>query len=1295
MTKYSRKLKRVLAVVLAFVMVASSVAMIPSVDAGAAPKKFVKSLKVSSKVTLTAGQKKVVKATVKTKGAAKKTVKVKQTKASKKIVSVKVGKASKKGVSKLTFTAKNVTATKTATVKVTTVAKNKKNKKITKNVKITVNPAQDTGDSTKPATTAATNPVTVASVSVSATSTSILVGASTKATATVTPVGANTQITWTTSNASIATVDQSGVIVGVNAGVAEITATASNGVKGSVSITVNKVPVTGVSVTNGDLELTVGATSVLKEIVAPSNATDKRVTWTSSDSTIVGVTDDGTVTAHKEGTAEITVQTVDGGFKAVTTVTVTKDSTQDVNGIEATVSNAMAGYENTVLVGERAKIDLQVTKNGAPFGGDVVSVNLKPVSGYTSYYELSTADVELNANGTGFVYVKLKGDLDKKALMTTDSDAAYASFELELTSGGANYKKTIPVSFAQIWTENWDSYNSMVVANNYDPDLDDIETNNSNYSIGYTVNKDGYGEEYAIEQQVSSDTEDHKVVFDAAPLLVRSAILGESNEDEYLKDGINFNETEYSVYEGVGDNGYTLESVPGGLEYLTLTFSSLKLSQYSRIVVRAYEEDTNYPLYDGNGNLIEKIITSDTVVSESTAGKTVQIKKEIFNETTANEKNIDIKIFIESCGQVNDDENLGYTLQKAQGPWSNQEILYYDYSRLVDSVEWKFGGVNDYTGEEVMSASDAELYLGTFYKENLTYKKSLPAFPDTGNAIIIGYNANGEQTGDDYYLYPTTAVDNENVLGTANTSKLFKATIQQIEELTEGRYTVEKDALGRCVVDSKTVGYVQLEAKINVFDKVAYSLYSSVHWSPLPNAEKYEIEEFYALTGQTVTLVAELKDKNENLAPAGYEIEWDGLDTDNVTIVNTDNYNVTDSKGQVTLTLKASKPTDVIDISIKEDKTYNISLKVAENPVESGHATIHWIKPGLYYAADVANANVEYDTSDDATTVVAMNSEYKAGHRWIIGTKVVGAAYDAATEVVNIENIGISMDITSAQGVTVVKDDVKNGVCTVYSENRGDSVTSATMTGLLDETKDCIITVEKNGIQTDYVNVGVGDIEFGAGLNIPITWKPNGVKLSWINENSSYDIKNSQDLTVYIKISDIFGNVVEGTNVIYKITDTDNQEIVPDTIEVSDANGLIAITIPNPDATTKYTIAANIEGDTERVTTTVDYVNEVETFTMSGDPAPDVDNNQIRVTFSQGVNKALVTKITDFFEITDGGKTVDIDNIAVSSTNGAEIIITTKQTFTSAVQVAINPTCEEDNVTYYFTSGKGVLFTQQ
>jgi hypothetical protein len=90
--------------------------------------------------------------------------------------------------------------------------------------------------------------------------------------------------------------------------------------------TVPKVSVTGVSISEGNQELEVGETVQLTAVVEPEDATDKSVTWSSSNEDVATVDETGLVTAVAEGEAEITVTTNDGGFTDSITVTVVPPS---------------------------------------------------------------------------------------------------------------------------------------------------------------------------------------------------------------------------------------------------------------------------------------------------------------------------------------------------------------------------------------------------------------------------------------------------------------------------------------------------------------------------------------------------------------------------------------------------------------------------------------------------------------------------------------------------------------------------------------------------------------------------------------------------------------------------------------------------------------------------------------------------------------------------------------------------------------------------------------------------------
>ncbi len=164
--------------------------------------------------------------------------------------------------------------------------------------------------------------VNVTSVSLNKTETSLFVGENETLTATVSPDGAtNKNISWESSDPTVVSVVD-GELTALKAGTATITVTTEDGAKtATCAVTVSNVVVTGVTLDVTSANLIAGGTVTLTPTVAPSNATNKNVSW-ESDATGVATVDNGVVTAVAPGTAHITVTTEDGGHTASCTITV-------------------------------------------------------------------------------------------------------------------------------------------------------------------------------------------------------------------------------------------------------------------------------------------------------------------------------------------------------------------------------------------------------------------------------------------------------------------------------------------------------------------------------------------------------------------------------------------------------------------------------------------------------------------------------------------------------------------------------------------------------------------------------------------------------------------------------------------------------------------------------------------------------------------------------------------------------------------------------------------------------------
>jgi len=175
----------------------------------------------------------------------------------------------------------------------------------------------------------------VVTLSLTPTSVSLTEGQTTSLSAVLSSSGGNNAgFKWTTSNPSVATVSD-GFVTAVSSGQATITVRTGDGkYSASCAVTVNPAPVVkveSVGLNKTSLELTEGAGETLVATVKPDNATDRKVSWSSSDASVASVSSGGKVTALKVGSAIITVTTIDGGKTDRCTVVVKERSNSGGN----------------------------------------------------------------------------------------------------------------------------------------------------------------------------------------------------------------------------------------------------------------------------------------------------------------------------------------------------------------------------------------------------------------------------------------------------------------------------------------------------------------------------------------------------------------------------------------------------------------------------------------------------------------------------------------------------------------------------------------------------------------------------------------------------------------------------------------------------------------------------------------------------------------------------------------------------------------------------------------------------
>ena len=243
--------------------------------------------------------------------------------------------------------------------------------------------------------------------------------------ATVMPENATDKgIEWKSSDESVATVSQTGLVTALKEGSSAITViTNDGGFKATCDVTVNKkvIAVTGVVLGKTELTLVEGEEEKLAVAVTPENATDKSVVWESGNESVATVSQEGLVIAVGEGKATITVKTNDGGFSASCEVTV-KKKVIAVTGVKLSAASM------TLREGDKGTLTATV---------EPANATNKNVKWWTSDLDIVSVGSTLGGS-TGYVEARKAGT----ATVTVKTEDGEFSASCEITVE----KKEVPVT---------------------------------------------------------------------------------------------------------------------------------------------------------------------------------------------------------------------------------------------------------------------------------------------------------------------------------------------------------------------------------------------------------------------------------------------------------------------------------------------------------------------------------------------------------------------------------------------------------------------------------------------------------------------------------------------------------------------------------------------------------------------------------------------------------------------------------------------------------------------------------
>jgi alpha-L-fucosidase 2 len=246
--------------------------------------------------------------------------------------------------------------------------------------------------------------IPVTAITLNMTETLIMVGSTeTLSVTAVAPDNATDKTyTWKTSDASIATVDQNGVVTAVAEGTVTIYAEANDGsgVKGNCAVTVIPafITVTAITLNKTATEIKVGATETLSVTsVLPEEATDKTYTWKTSNASVATVDQDGKVTAVAVGTVTIYAEANDGsGVKGNCEVAVLQPATITVtwNNDDITDTGEHSFFKDGVTItAGMIDFDQKNFVNGGTFTTD---------PGFGNFTKIEVTTAMWDASGTGW-----------------------------------------------------------------------------------------------------------------------------------------------------------------------------------------------------------------------------------------------------------------------------------------------------------------------------------------------------------------------------------------------------------------------------------------------------------------------------------------------------------------------------------------------------------------------------------------------------------------------------------------------------------------------------------------------------------------------------------------------------------------------------------------------------------------------------------------------------------------------------------------------------------------------------
>ena len=274
-------------------------------------------------------------------------------------------------------------------------------------------------------------------------------------------------LSWSSSDESIVSVED-GTVTAVAEGTADITVSGGDNVSATCKVTVSpeeevEIEAESITLSTVSADMLIGESLTLTATVLPENTTDKTVTWTSSESSIAGVDDNGTVTAVSAGTAVITATTVNGRTAECTVTVQAAPMIGDYFYSDGTWSTELDENKTPVglvfYIGDITAEDAALaTEYPGCTHGLVVSLNNINADGttwqnaYESYGATVNSWVESDSGYGSINDASLaNGYNNTKAIEAFNADPANSGWPVEAVQEIVNFRGSHPVENTSDW----------------------------------------------------------------------------------------------------------------------------------------------------------------------------------------------------------------------------------------------------------------------------------------------------------------------------------------------------------------------------------------------------------------------------------------------------------------------------------------------------------------------------------------------------------------------------------------------------------------------------------------------------------------------------------------------------------------------------------------------------------------------------------------------------------------------------------------------------------------------------